>query len=369
MTEIIARNYQYIYLILLTILLNPVIKSYKAQNGTIEQKYPANIIRDCLLVLCLVLFIGLRPSSRIFVDMGAYIRLLRMYEGLPFYFNWETDNIIFDNLIMWWASVPLGHSMFFLLCSFVYFFCAYVGIKRLFPTHTFPAYLVFLTAFSTFSYATNGIKAGMACSIFIMALGFLDKKLLCLFLALVSMGFHHSMQLPVVALIITMFFKNPKWYYWGWLICFFMALFHITFFQNLFAGITDEHGAEYLLATENNTDAHIGFRPDFVLYSVAPVCVGYYYEMKRKQTSKIYSSLMHFYLCTNGIWMLCMYASFNNRIAYLSWFVYPIVLIYPFLYVDKSPKRYKSFSKAISYHLLFTLFMAFIYYGLFSLGR
>lgn len=72
------------------------------------------------------------------------------------------------------------------------------------------AYLVFLAAFSTFSYATNGIKAGAAASIFILALSYSDKLSICIPLLLVSLSFHHSMTLPLAAFALTFIFKNTK---------------------------------------------------------------------------------------------------------------------------------------------------------------
>jgi hypothetical protein len=232
------------------------------------------------------------------------------------------------------------------------------------------AYIVFLGAFSTFSYGTNGIKAGAAASIFIMAMGYWDELVVCIPLMLVSLGFHHSMVLPIAAFVLTKFFKNPKLYYYGWFFCFLLSVFHVTYFQHLFGGLSDDQGSIYLLATQQDTDMYLGFRPDFVLYSAMPVIIGYTYEMKWEiPLSKAYTSIMHFYLTTNAVWMLCMFASFTNRIAYLSWFIYPIVIIYPFLDAyNKDEKRFLKLRKTTLYHLCFTLFMSFIYYGLLSLG-
>lgn len=366
MEQYIASLYQNMYTLLVTALSIPIINRYKnlRENSKVDNS------RVLVIVFLIAIAIGLRPvSGRYFVDMIGYSRVLDTYDGSFFFFNWDTDNIIFDNLLFWWASSQIGKTLFFLFMSCVYFGSYYWGIKRLFPKHELAAYVVFLAAFSTFSFATNGIKAGVAASIFVLALAYSNNKLLSLLFAFVSLGFHHSMQLPVAALILTMFFKNPKWYFYGWFFCLLMAMLHITYFQNLFGGMTDEQGAGYLLVTTDETVGGIRFRPDFIIYSAMPVWIGYQFEMKMKQTSKIYSTLLHFYLCTNGIWMLCMYASFNNRIAYLSWFIYPIVLIYPFLYIDERPMRYQYFSKTMKYHLYFTLFMVFIYYGLFGFGN
>ena len=198
-----------------------------------------------------------------------------------------------------------------------------------------------------------------------MAMGYREKLYICIPLVLVSLGFHHSMQLPVAAFVLTLLFKNPKWYYYGWVFCLLMALAHVSFFQNLFVSYTDESGADYLNGGSTGSDGlKGGFRIDFIIYSAVPVIFGYLMEMKRKRkVSKFYASLIHLYLCINGVWMLCMYAEFTNRIAYLSWFLYPIVLVYPFLKENWGANKYRMFAKVMGWHLAFTVFMEMIYYG------
>lgn len=106
-----------------------------------------------------------------------------------------------------------------------------------------------------------------------------------------------------------------------------------------------------------------GFRIDFVIYSAMPVLMGYYVKYKYKLEDNLYDIMLSMYLTTNGIWMLCMYAEFTNRIAYLSWFMYPILLIYPcFAIKDQQHPLVMNRNKYIIYHLGFTLFMIFIYY-------
>lgn len=366
----LGNIYQYIYLIIVTIISINVFNQYGTYDGKYLQKYPNNQ-RAFFILLFFILFIGLRPHNSAFVDMGAYDLMLGDNEGRLFEFNSNTDNIVFDNFFFWWGCNGYNHTLFFLIMATVYFGCAYIGIKRLFPDHYLLAYLVFLAAFSTFTYGTNGIKAGAAASIFVMALGFMDKKWISIPLAFLSLGAHHGMKVCLVAYFIVMFVKNPKYYFYGWFLSLIMAALHITAFQTFFAGFTDEQGASYLLATEATTTARIGFRPDFILYSAMPVWIGYKYEYKNQiNISKTYSTLLHLYLTTNAVWMLCMYASYNNRIAYLSWLLYPIVIIYPYLDPENDDEqRYAKLKKVAFYHLVFTLFMVFVYYGVFHFGR
>lgn len=327
-----------------------------------------------ILCICFTLLIGLRPLNVIwqFGDSVAYNHGYNAYEGLPFTFDWHTDNFIWDNLLNFWSSNRLGMSNLFLLGDAIYFGCTYLACRKWFPNDTTAAYLAFLGAFSTYSYSYNGVKAGIAASIFLLGMAYYEKRLSSIVLVLISWGFHHSMQLPVAAYVLTLFFKNPKWYFYGWLFCVTMAVFHISFFQNLFANMTDEGGTNYLFGAGNGTDDGTvgGFRIDFLLYSAAPVWIGYKLVMKeQRQVSILYSTLLNMYLCTNGVWMLCMYANFTNRIAYLSWFMYPFVLIYPFLKEDlsdslflKGQDQHQFFSKVLMYHLTFTLFMDILFY-------
>lgn len=362
-----ARYYQFLYLLLVTILTLSASIRYRKLVWVENFKFVQTEYVNWFLVLFMVFFIGTRPvSGAYFVDMANYVEQYHVfYEGVPFYFDLNAENLLFDNYFAWVGSMSLGTEFFFITIAFIYFVGAYLGIRRLFPTHTLAAYLVFLAAFSTFSYGTNGIKAGAAASLFIWAMGYRKNLKVCIPLALLSWGFHHSMQLPISAFILTWFYKNPKWYYYAWAFCMAMAFLHVVFFANLFAGFSDESGANYLAGEATGQEGTKGgFRIDFIIYSAMPVVVGYIMEMKRKiKISSLYRDLLHLYICINGIWMLCMYAEFTNRIAYLSWFLYPIVLIYPFLYEKWGPNKYRMFSMVMQGHLCFTLFMEMVYYG------
>ena len=365
-----AAYYQTIYLILVSLMTIVVYAQYQGRNGLREFKHTTTDTLASVLVVFMVLFIGFRPmSGRYFGDMANYANwYLWVGEGNVFHFDWNTENILFDNLLAWWGSERLGYTSFFVCIAVIYFGAAYLGIRKLFPNHRLTAYLVFLAAFSTFSYGTNGIKAGAAASLFIWAMGYREKLAVCVPLVLLSWGFHHSMMMVVTGFVLTLFIKNPKYYFIGWCFCFLMAAAHVTAFAELFAGATSESGAEYLLGDKFTVEEGVvtakgGFRIDFILYSVMPVVVGWFAVFKKKmQLSPLYKDLLNLYLCLNGVWMLCMYANFTNRIAYLSWFLYPIVLLYPFLQEQWGKARYKTFGLVMLGHLGFTLFMNIIYY-------
>lgn len=357
-----AKYYQFIYLLIVSIVTLAVKGGYflKSTDETGDGKH----VNAFLLLLFMVLFIGFRPLSYIFVDTMNYVFSYQFMEGVPYLFDPAAENFLFDNLFGFFAANRWGITPFFLLISLIYFGGAFVAIRRLFPNDTLLAYLVFLAAFSTFTYGTNGVKAGAAVSLFLLALSYRDKLPVCFFLLWVSLGFHHSMAMPISAFVLTLFFKDPKYYFAGWAVSVLMAAAHVSFFQNLFAGFADDRGADYLTATASTVNAYIsGFRLDFILYSAMPVWVGYIAKFKKGIQSMMYDTLLYTYITANAVWMLCMYASFTNRIAYLSWGLYPVVLIYPFFLKEWGEARYQTLSRVVGFHLAFTLFMEMIYYG------
>lgn len=366
-----AIAYEPLYSILVTILTFTMYSRYAVVNESYSAldddsspfSYSAGMIP--LLVIFLAIYIGTRPNSVVFVDMMNTVEYYyTFYEGVPFYWDSQTENFLYDNFLSWCGSMRLGTSFFFTVIAFIYFGCSYLGIRRMFPNHTALVYLAFLGAFSTFSYATNGVKAGSAASIFIWAISYYKEWKYCIPLLIVSYGFHHSMQMPIVAFLFSALWRNTKHFFWGWAFCFLCAAAHVTYFQELFAGMTDEQGSGYLNSVGEDWGGGTGFRIDFILYSAVPIVIGYIAIFRLGIQSAFYEVLLKLYLLTNGVWMLCMYAAFTNRIAYLSWSLYPIVLLYPLLNEDWGIGQYRLAARVLLGHLAFTLFIAYIYYNL-----
>ena len=64
------------------------------------------------------------------------------------------------------------------------------------------------------------------------------------------------------------------------------------------------------------------------------------------------------YILANTFWILVIRANFSDRFAYLSWFIYSAVLIYPLV---TNPKIVQNSSKWVSLIILgLTLFFAYI---------
>lgn len=355
-----------VFLLSLVILyrygLNTYTSDYKIKKGSFNF--------FIIIVFLFALFIGFRdPYSMAYGDTYAYTRMYEAYKGEPFSWDWSSDNFIFDNLFLWMSSLRVPIELCYVIIAIIYFISIWFSCRIIFPNDSSAAYLVYLASLSTYSYGVNGIKAGAAAALFLMAIGMImmRKKVWTVVFLILSLGFHHSMFLPIGALFICYFLKNPRLYLFIWLVSFFIALLHITFFQDLFLSIGSDIDDRVINYLGDNADGYFnldlfgGFRIDFIFYSIIPILIGSKAIFKNKIKSQNYYLLFNTYTLINAIWMLCMYASFTNRIAYLSWLMYPFVLIYPFLNEKVGKNQHKVFKWVAYGNLAFTLFMNYIY--------
>lgn len=359
-----AKLYETVYLFILTILTVIISYNYSTySNDRFSIEFKQNPIPAFVLSILMALFIGLRPQSGWFTDMTNYMASYARWSMEDYFvFEWDTENKLFDNYEHYLAINGYDITVFFLSIAILYFGGMFVAFKKMFPKDILYMLVIYMSAFSTFSYGTNGIKAGAAASLFLCALAYTDKKIImALFLAL-SLGFHHSMVVPITAIIIAHFYKNTHAYYLLWFVCVLIALCHITIFQELFNSFADEGGQDYLSAIDG--EANHGFRPDFIFYSAFPVVIGYYAVFRKGYYSRRYELILNTYLIVNSVWLLCMYAQFPNRIAYLSWQFLPIAMFYPFFDKEFIPNQYRKLNLVAWFHLGFTMFMNVVYYGM-----
>ncbi len=362
-----AELYQDVYLIIVMLLVLFTIPSYKIQENALLYQ---NGNHKCIwLLIFFIFFIGLRPLSNVFADMSQYVGYLSYWKGLPFHVNFLVENKIYDNLMMFLACNDFPYPLFYILIAAIYFSCYYICFRKLFGNDILVVFILFLSAFMTFTSSTNGIKAGAATAIFMIAVAYYENWKVWLPILLVSWGFHHAMQLLIVAFLLTKFYRNTYFYFYFWFFCLMCATAHVTVFQTIFADYTDEKGALYLMGNKTEWGGKSGLRIDFVLYSAMPVLVGYYAIIKKQFADVFYERILSIYLFANSLWMLCMYVPYNNRIAALSWGMYVVVLFYPVLRCAWPGNREMVFRKMALTHFGFTFAMHFIYYAFIHLNR
>lgn len=319
----------------------------------------------------LVIFIGTRPIDGVFVDMTTYAVAFEVAKntGKDLFPDWGFN--LFNGLMAELSTVEI----FILSCAAVYVIPLAIGMRRTHGPWAYAAFLAFAGSFSFYSYGVNGLRNGMSTSLLIAAFAFWDRKLIMILLMVAAEGMHKSAALPIVAFIIAGLYSEPWLYAAIWAGALGLSVAAGERLSNALVGITalggDERLDNYAGGAGFGADKG-GFRPDFVLYSIVPVTIAWFMSGPATKKDFFYRRLVCTYLIANAFWLVVMYAAFSNRFAYLSWFIMPWIVIYPFIPNSPAPGKVQSgpgdeprialLGAALVAHFAFTYTMAMFVY-------
>jgi len=287
--------FQFLLLMTLLVISGANLKLESSQN------LRAKKVLGFSSLIIILLYIGLRPLNFRFRDMVIYDRKFQEYAlGAPI--KIEKDPL-FEYFMFGIAQIASA-SVFFFLCAFLYVVPLYLACKKFFKDYWFYGFFMLVISFSFWSYGTNGIRNGIATSLFLYGLS-KDKKFVILTLLFVSTFVHKSMLLPLFAYIATLVYNNSKAYFYLWLACIPLSLVLGGFFMNFFLtiGIVEQKAVEGYLGqfdqVAEGVELKVGFRWDFLLYSASGVFAGWYYIFKQKYQDKLYLQLLNVFLFCN----------------------------------------------------------------------
>lgn len=321
------------------------------------------------LGLCIVfaLWIGMRPIWVGFGDTVLYEHTFNLmknqiqcvYEGST---EWIWNNLTY------YCSQTMDVSSYFTIIAIGYFGFTYLASRVLTPNNVLASVLFIMGAFSFYTYGTNGLRNGLACSITLAAIAFLATSrknlIIGLLLAFLAVNIHRSTLLPIASLLASIYIvKQFKWAYTFWILSILISLVAGGTVTALFAGLGFDGRESYLTSFEDGKFSHTGFRWDFLFYSMMPIILGYYVIIKKGIEDRTYTILLNTYTLANAFWVMVIRANFSNRFAYLSWFMYPIVLAYPLLKLDIwGEDQGKRTAQIMLAHIGFTWFMTTFYW-------
>lgn len=219
---------------------------------------------------------------------------------------------------------------FFWGIATIYVGLYFLSAKRLAGNRQLWMFIAFILSLGFLAYGYNTIRAGLAVSFILLGITYSEKKLpVAIILMVLSLFIHMSMIIPISMFLISKFFPRPRVFFALWIISIPVSFFAGDFFNNLFTVFSDQERTQYLLG---DTEVYkIGFRIDFILYSLVPLVIGFYYIYRRKFKSALYKNIYNTYVLTNIFWILVIRSNFTDRFAYLSWFLIPVLLVYPLL--------------------------------------
>lgn len=319
-----------------------------------------------LLSVLMILFLGLRPTSVWFGDMITYAKGYRagQISGMAFEDKGEWAFAWIQQVLI---NLGTSENIFFLICSFGYIYLQYWVCQKLLWENVWIAMLFILSAFEFYVFAVNGVRNGLACAIVMTAMtvaiqakGKKTQLFIALFIAYFAFGIHKSTIIPSACAIAALYvIRNPKYALYIWVASIFISLAAGSFFVG-FVGDMMAGEAKYADYTGNSTEAgfsHSGFRWDFLLYSAMPVLLTYYVNIKKKIREHVFDFLSVTYLLANSFWILVIRVNYSNRFAYLSWFLYPLVLAYGLIRLHIWDDQDRKIGLFLLLHAGFTLAM------------
>lgn len=333
-------EYKLIFPFLISYLPMLFLIVYSLLPGKIRRFPNTTAFWSVVLMIVLVYAIGEFPPELSF-DKEAYTRI---YFGTLNYginygsrdYGWIAYNIlcgkIFGNNV----------DLFFLVTSIIYVGAYYLLAIKLFRKNVIGYFFVMCTGCIGFSaYGTNTIRAGFALAFLLLCLTLSQKRWLQVVLAIIALFIHKSMIIPLAAYIAAKNVKITKLVFVIWGFCLILSALNFDLsplFESV--GFVDERIEDYANSINSlEGEYKKGFRFDFLFYSIVPIFIFLYYILEKKINDKFYILVLKTYLLSNAVWLLAIRMSRSDRLAYLSWFLIPILTLYPVL---KYPNMFRN---------------------------
>lgn len=318
--------------------------------------YGNNTIIATILFCAVVLLLGTYPVRLdIAEDRTLYAyQFIFTQHGEPDYGN---DKLF--GLYMLLCTKIMSYQLWFVVTAFIYTLNLFIFCKKAAGCNYFILFLLSVFSFSFFSYGVNTIRAGFAASFLLLALAYNEKKVPFYTAMCIAIGCHFSMIIPSIAIFIAKHWNSPKLFLKLWLISIPLSAVAGGLFESVFPSMGGSDARiSYLNPTAEDKEIYnVGFRIDFIIYSCIPIFLGYYYIVKCRFNDRLYSILYNSYILANIFWILVIRANYSDRFAYLSWFLYTPVIIYPLLKTKLVPKQNIKIAYIILGSGLFTFFM------------
>ena len=257
------------------------------------------------------------------------------------------------------TSKILTAQGWFALTGFIYVLNHYLFVKKIFSDQISIFLIAVFSSMFFYAYGTNTIRSGLAASFFILSFAYGNKSINKYIFLAISISLHLSFVIPLMAYIIANIYRNTHLYVTIWIISVFISYFLPDYFSPFLSNFLniDDRAVSYIMS--DSVDAYRKeFRLDFLLYSSVPIFIGLFFINKKSIQSKFYNLLLNTYIISNTFWVLNIRAIYSDRFAYLSWFILPILIIYPFLYSSNIRNKKIKISFILLINVAFTYLMS-----------
>jgi len=287
-----------------------------------------------------IVMIGMRPVDIAYGDtvnyaagfqrMASNIEKTRLHLGK----EWLYD------FITYYCAKYANLHIYFTIFAIMYVVPLWLALRRIFSEYNFVPLIVVFSMFTFWAYGVNGMRNGVGASLFIFAMTYTENIPMMVMIALLGAGVHNTIYLMIAGALIAWFWNDSRVYIVAWFACILISLVLGNSIQAWMAGFADSVADDNKLTVYLEDDHLVdyqklgvsrSFRWDFLAYSGIGVAIGSYFSIFRKFKDQYYQWIFNIYLICNSFWVLIIRAPYSNRFAQISWFILPIVLIYPFM--------------------------------------
>ncbi len=298
------------------------------RKGSISNRSNTALGAFALFVLTLVL-LGFFPIEWGYgTDRDKYANGFLQFKNDLAQVDFEQREAGFQ-FIQYLLSRVMNVTQFMFCISLIYLANYLIAIRRLVKTQSYWLYVAVVLSMGFTSYNLNTMRAGLAISFLVLGLSMYKSYVRMVICVLIAVSIHTSTIIPGGIILLCRYYNNTRLFYKLWILSIPLSLIAGTYFNVLFQGMGDDERTDYLTAVDDHYN--IGFRLDFILYSLVPMLVGYCFIFKKGVSDRFYTMIYNVYLLTNMFWILVIRANYSDRFAYLSWFLIPFILVYPLL--------------------------------------
>ena len=364
----------YVHAIILTILCVAISLRFVSRNsagGIVDKSIDKGInwFLSLLLFFEIILLYGLRHQQ------GDTWRYLARYREYPFdtFGNMllgEGSEIGF-RIISWAISVSgASDELYLIILALASFSVLALALKQYYHEKWVFLLVIYMLYPFSLAYYASGMRQGIALSISLLALvTFVQsdfKKIIPpLCFLLLAVLFHNS-ALIIIAVVLVLYFFNKTLRLFHYLCILATSIFmSMTSLNKIVLGILEpffeaDSRYQYYLDDEKNAmiiqsmNYQVGFRLDFTLFSVLPL---FYILTVRNHLTNDEKNFVKVFILLNSIWQLLSFVHSNDRVAAISWFLLPILLLSPRMLAFNSGRV--NFYYISSLGLVLSLFFGF----------
>lgn len=298
-------------------------------------------------------------------DTSTYVNhFLSKVQGEPS--RWESRDCLYDALT--WLTIKTQSLPFhFISITLVILLPILYWSKKHFNQAYWVVVVLFLAQPFFIPYANNGIRFGMATSIFLLALT-VKNQWYRLLLAVAAVLMHGTLLLPFLAMYIVLVFPKIrlKYYIIGSLIANVLAfLLQSTWYDYLLNLLPIEYFYRMHFYLSEMKFQHVsiwgGFRWDFWLYGFLFVIWSAWIMHRYKWRDPYFIFIAKLYTSIHAITPFFYAVFFANRFGMLAWFLTPLLIALPLKAVEGKPNFKKYAFIALSIQLSLYAFLFYVW--------